>query len=64
MAVRKYLIYYLDIIPAMCFLISHQPFAQYIAYAPVQRYSTTNSDKPKIDEEDEQIYGKMYTANW
>ena len=45
-------------------MVSYQPFAQYMAYAPVQRYSTNNPDNPEIDEEDEQIYGEMPTADW
>ena len=32
---KKYLIYYLDIILAIRFLIGHQVFAQYMAYALV-----------------------------
>ena len=56
--------YYLDIIPAMCFLISHQPFAEYMAYALVQNYSTNNPDNPEVDNGDEQIYRKMHTADW
>ena len=63
-APKKYCIYYLDIIPAIRFLIGHQLFAQYMAYAPVQCYSTDNSNNPMVDEEDERIYGEMHTANW
>ncbi len=55
LAPKKYLMYYLDILPAIRFLIGHRPFAQHMAYALVQRYST---------EEDEQIYGEMHTADW
>ena len=56
--------YYLNIIPAIRFLISYQFFVQHMAYAPIQCYSTDNPDNPEVDEEDKQIYGKMYTANW
>ena len=34
-APKKSLMYYLDIILAIRFLISHQPFVQHIAYAPI-----------------------------
>ena len=61
---KKYLIYYLDIIPTIRFLISHQLFAKHMAYTPVQRYLTNNSDNPEIDEEYKQIYREMYTADW
>ena len=56
--------YYLDIIPAIRFLISHQLFAQHMAYASIQRYSTDNPDNFVVDEGDEQIYGEMHTADW
>ena len=61
---KKYLIYYLDIISAIRFLISYQPFAQHMAYILVQRYLIDNSDKLVVDEEDEQIYKEMHTADW
>ena len=35
-----------------------------MAYAPVQYYSTDNPHNSKVDEKDEQIYRKMYTADW
>ena len=31
-APKEYLIYYLDILPVICFLISHRLFAQHMAY--------------------------------
>ncbi len=34
-APKEYLMYYLDIIPAIRFLIGHRRFAPYLAYAPV-----------------------------
>ncbi len=37
-APKEYLIYYLDIIPAIRFLIGHRPFAPHLAYAPVRNY--------------------------
>ncbi len=63
-APKEYLMYYLVIIPAIRFLIGHRPFAPYLAYAPVRRYSTDNPEKPQLDNEDEQIYGEMHTADW
>ena len=63
-APKKYLMYYLDIIPAIRFLISHQPFAQHMMYTLVQHYSIDNSDNPVVNEKDERIYGEMHTADW
>ena len=63
-APKEYLMYYLDIILAICFLIGHCPFAPHMAYVPVQRYSTDNPENPEIVNEDEQIYGEMHTADW
>ncbi len=60
---KEYLMYYLDIIPAIRFLIGHQLFAQHMVYAPVQRYSTDNLENPEVDEEDERIYWEMHTAD-
>ncbi len=64
MAPKEYLMCYLDIIPAIRFLIGHWLFAQHIAYVPVQSYSTNNPGNPEVDEEDERIYGEMHTADW
>ena len=61
---KEYLMYYLDIIPAIHFLIGHRPFAPHMAYAPVQHYSTDNPENPEIVDEDERIYGKIHIANW
>ncbi len=61
---KEYLMYYLDIKPAIRFLIGHRPFAQRMAYEPVQSYSTDNPKNPEVDGEDEQIYGEMHTADW
>ncbi len=61
---KEYLIYYLDIIPAIRFLIGHQPFAPHLAYAPVRRYSTDNPENPQLDNKDERIYGEIHTADW
>ena len=63
-APKEYLMYYLNIIPAICFLIGHRSFAPYMAYAPVQRYSTDNPENPEIVDEDQQIYGEMHTVDW
>ena len=46
---KRYLIYYLDIIFAICFLISYQLFTLYMVYIPVKRYSTNNLDNNNID---------------
>ncbi len=62
-APKEYLMYYLDIIPAIRFLISHQPFAPHLAYAPVRRYSIDNPENPQLDNKNKQIYGEMYTAD-
>ena len=43
-APKEYLMYYLDIILTIRFLISHRLFAQHIAYILVQHYSTKNSN--------------------
>ena len=64
MAPKEYLMYYLDIITTIRFMISHRPFTQHMTYGPVQRYSTNNPDNPEVDKKDEQIYGEMYTADW
>ena len=62
-APKKYLMYYLNIIPAIRFLISHRPFVPHMAYTPVQHYSADNLENPEIVDEDEQIYGEMHTAD-
>ncbi len=64
MAPKEYLMYYLDILPAISFLIGYRSFAQHMAYAPVQSYSTENPENPDVDEEDERLYGEMHTADW
>ena len=64
MAPKKYLKYYLDISLAICFMISYQPIAQHMAYAPIQRYSTNNSDNSEVVEEDKQINEDMHIADW
>ena len=60
MALKTYLIYYLDIIPAIQFLIDHFLFASHMAYAPVKRYPTDNLKNHKIVDKDKQIYGEMH----
>lgn len=37
MALKKYLMYYLDIIPAIQFLLGHQLLISYLVYALVQQ---------------------------
>ncbi len=63
-APKEYLMYYLDIIPAIRFLIGHRLLTQQMACAPVQSYSTDNPENPKVNEEDERIYREMHTADW
>ena len=63
-APKKYLIYYFDIIPAICFLIGHQLFAPQMAFAPLRHYSTDNPDNNDIDSnKDECIYREMHTVD-
>ena len=63
-APKEYLMYYLNIKPAICFLIGHRLFALHMAYAPVQRYSTDNLENSEIVDEDERIYREMHTTDW
>lgn len=65
MDLKKYLIYYFEIIPIICFLISHQLFSAHITYALVRRYSTNKPGNNDIDSNEEvRIYGKIYIADW
>ncbi len=45
-------------------MIGHRLFAQHMAYAPVQSYSTDNLENSKVDEENERIYVEFNTAYW
>ena len=63
-APKNYFMYYSDIIPAIRFLISHWFFVSHLTYAPIWRYSTDNSENPQLDNENNQIYKKMPTADW
>ena len=55
--------YYLDIIPAICFLIGHQLFAPYMKFALIRHYSIENPDNNNIDSnKDKCIYEEMHTA--
>lgn len=45
-------------------MIGHQLFAPHLAYIPVQRYLINHSENLRLDNEDEQIYGEIYTADW
>lgn len=64
-ASKEYLMYYLNIILAICFLIGHQPFALYMAFAPVRRYLTVNLNNNDIDNnKDKHIYRVMHMADW
>lgn len=60
---KEILIYYLDIILAVQFLIDHQPFAIYLAYVLIQRYLTDNQKNSQLDNKDKQIYREMYTTD-
>lgn len=63
-ALKEYLMYYLDIIPAIRFLIGNRLFAPHMAFVPVRRYSTNNPDNDDINgNKDERIYGEMHTAD-
>lgn len=53
MALKEYLIYYLDIISTICFLIGYCFFVLYMAYALVQRYSIYNPENLEIVNKDE-----------
>ncbi len=64
MAPKEYLIYYLNIIPAIRFLVGHWPFAPHLAYALEWRYSINNPENPQLDNKDEQIYGEIHIADW
>ncbi len=64
MASKKYLIYYLDFILAIQFLISHWPFVLYLVYAPVWHYSTDNPENPQLDNKNKQIYREMHIIDW
>ncbi len=56
--------YYLDIIPAIQFLIGYWPFAPHLAYTLVRRYSTNNLENSQLANKDKQIYGEIHTADW
>lgn len=65
MALKEYLIYYLNIILATYFLIGHWPFALYMAFALVKYYLANNSDNNDINNsKDERIYVKMHMADY
>ena len=61
---KNYFMYYLNIIPVISFLIGPYSFASYMAYALVQHYLTDNPENPEIINQDEQIYGEIYKADW
>ncbi len=63
-APKEYLMYYLDIISAIRFLIGHQLFAPHLVYASVRRYSTDNPENPQLDNKDERKYREIYIADW
>ena len=60
---KNHLIYYLDIIPVIQFLISHWPFAPHLAYVLVSCYLTDNPEKFRLDNKEKQIYEEMYIAD-
>lgn len=64
-ALKKDLKYYLNIIPAISFLICYQPFVSHMAYASIRCYLINNLYNNNIDSNKEKwIYGEMHTANW
>ncbi len=63
-APKEYLMYYLDIIPIIRFLIGHRLFTPHLAHALIWRYSTDNPENPQLDNKDKPIYGKIHTADW
>ena len=64
MALKKYLIYYLDKILAIQFFIRYWFFAPYLIYVLVWYYSTNKLENPQLDNKNKQIYEKMYIVNW
>lgn len=63
-AIKEYLIYFLNIILVICFLLGHCSFASYIAYVLVQHYSINNPKNSEIVDKDKKIYWKMHIADW
>lgn len=49
MALKEYVIYYLNIIPIIYFLINYQLFAPHITYILVKHYLTNNLNNNNID---------------
>lgn len=68
MTLKEYLIYYLNIIPAIRFWISHCFFVYNIVYILIQYYSTNILRNLKIKDKDknkdEQIYKEMHIVDW
>lgn len=63
-APNVYLMYYLDMILAICFWINHWPFALYIAYILIRRYLNDNLDNnDRVSNEDERIHREMHTTD-
>lgn len=64
MASNEWLIYYLDIILVICFLIGHWLFFLKMAYIPVKNYSKNNPDNNNMNSNKDNVkYRKMHIAN-
>lgn len=63
MALKKYLIYFLNIIFTIYFLINYYYFASYMVYTPNQCSLINNLKTPKIVTKNKQIYRKMHIVN-
>lgn len=57
---KKYFIYYLDIISIIYFLIDHCFFIVHMVYKLIQCYSIDNSKNLKIIDKNEQIFRKIH----
>lgn len=63
-APKKYLLYYLNKILTIYFLIGHWPFILHMAFAPIKYYLTNHSDNNNIDNnKDIRIYVKMHMGD-
>lgn len=60
---EEYLIYYMDILLTILFLIGHWPFLPYLAYISVHYYSIGNPKNSWLDNKDKQIYREIHIAD-
>lgn len=56
--------YYLDIISAKQFQISHQPYKTHLIYVAVYYYLIVNLENSRLDNKDKQIYGEIDIVDW